>query len=162
MHHQRSGADVFYINRYQVVAFPVISISPRCNLRLFQCGVGSVWVCLNTGNRVLLDCKFGSGVEDEGDSGGRLQGSATGSTTSTEADQMKDIRLQGSGTGSTTSTEDDQGGIFVCKDQQQDQLHRQRIQVIFYIVGERKIIHFGTRTYRASSTITSRSYISSF
>ena len=114
----RSGADVFYIHRYQVVAFLVISISPRCNLGLFQSGVGSAWMCLNTGSSVLVDCNFGSEAVDEEDSGGRLQKSAAVSTT---------------------STEDDQGTIFVCKDQQQDQPHhRQRIQESCYVVRQRK------------------------
>ena len=44
---QRSGAEVFYIHRYQVVAFLVISISARCNLWLFQSEVGSVWLSLD-------------------------------------------------------------------------------------------------------------------
>ena len=43
LHHQRSGAEVFYIHRYQVVEFIVISNSPLCNLGLFQSEVGSVW-----------------------------------------------------------------------------------------------------------------------
>ena len=66
LHRQRRGAEVFYIHRNQVVAFLVISNSLRCNLWLFQSGVGSVWMCLNTGSSVLVDCKFGSeGVDEE-------------------------------------------------------------------------------------------------
>ena len=61
---------------------------------MFQSEVGSVLVCLDTGSPVLVDCKFGSETVDDGDSRGRLQGSAAASTTSTEEDQMKDLRLQ--------------------------------------------------------------------
>ena len=118
LHRRRDGAEISYIHRYQVVEFLVISISPRCNPWLFQSGVGSVWVCLNTGSPVMVDCKFGSEDVDDRDSGSRLQGSAAVSIT---------------------STEDDQGRIFVCKDQQQDQTHhRQMIQESFYIVRRRK------------------------
>ena len=142
LHRQRSGADVFYIHRYQVVVFLVITISLRCSLGLFRSGVGSVWVCLNTGSSVLVDCKFGSEAVDEGDS------------------------------------------EVVCRDQQQDQPHRRKTikegssyarissRINHIIVGgsrrastssdgEREVVHFGIRTYRTSSTIRSRSYISS-
>ena len=81
LHRQRSDADVFYIHRYQAVAFHVITISPRCNLGLFQSVVGSVWVCLNTGSPVMADCKFGSEAVDKGDSEVVCRGSAAGSTT---------------------------------------------------------------------------------
>ena len=90
LHREMSGVEVFYIHRYQVVAFLVISISPRCSLGLFQFGVGSVWMCLNTESSVLVDCKFGSEAVDEEDSEGRLQGSATGSTTSSSEEQRTD------------------------------------------------------------------------
>ena len=127
LHRQRSGAEVFYIHRFQVVAFLVISISPHCNVGLFQSGVGSVWMCLNTGSSVLVDCKFGSEAVDEGDSEGRPQrisrkinhiivrGSAAESRTSSSEEQRainhldrrgprKELRPQGSAAGSTTSS----------------------------------------------------------
>ena len=37
------GTEVFYIHRYQVVEFLVISNSPLCNLGLFQSEVCLVW-----------------------------------------------------------------------------------------------------------------------
>ena len=70
-HRQRSGAEVFYIHRYQVVKFLVILNSPRCNLGLFQSRVSSVWVCLNRGSSFPVDFKFGSEAVDEGDWGGQ-------------------------------------------------------------------------------------------
>ena len=60
------------VNEDQVGELLVISISTHCNLDLFQSGIGSVWVYLDTGSPILVDCKFGSETVDEGDSGGRL------------------------------------------------------------------------------------------
>ena len=51
-----------------MVELLVISNSPRCNLGLFPSGVGSVWVCLDTGSPVGMDCKVGSEAADEEDS----------------------------------------------------------------------------------------------
>ena len=73
LHRRRDGAEVFYIHRYQVVAFLLFRFS-SLQSRVVQSGVGSGCVCLNTGISVLVDCKFGSKAVDEGDSGGRLQG----------------------------------------------------------------------------------------
>ena len=68
LRHQGGGDEIFYIYRYQVVEFLVISNSSRCNLGLFPSGVGSVWVYLDTGSPVGMDCKFESEAADEGDS----------------------------------------------------------------------------------------------
>ena len=93
--------------RRRTVAFLVISISPRCNLGLFQSEVGSVWMCLNTGSSVLVDCKFGSEPVDEGYSEGRPQRISS---------KIKDIIVRGSEAGSRTSS----------SEEQQDQPHRRR------------------------------------
>ena len=130
LHRQRSGAEVFYIHRYQVVVFLVTSISPHCNLLLFQFGVGSVWMCLNTGSSVLVDCKFGSETVDEEDSEGRLQRISS---------KIEDTIVDGTAGDQPHRRKRIKGRIFVDKDQQQDQPHHcQRFQENFNIVRRRK------------------------
>ena len=51
LHRWTDGVKVFYIHKNKLVAFLVISNSPRCTLGLFQSGVGSAWMCLNTGRQ---------------------------------------------------------------------------------------------------------------
>ena len=59
LHRRRSGAEVFYIHRFQVVEILVISNSSRCNLGLFQFEIHSVGGVLNTRSPVRVNCKFG-------------------------------------------------------------------------------------------------------
>ena len=108
LHRQRSGAEVFYIYRYQVVVFLVISISPHCNLGLFQSGVGSVWISSWINDIIVRGAAAGSRTSSSsGQHDLRPQrisrrikdivgGGAAGSTTSTEENQMKGLRRQGS------------------------------------------------------------------
>ena len=121
---RRSGAEVFNIHRYQVVSFLVISNSPRCNIALFQSGVGSVCMCLNTGSSVLANS--GRRPRTKGIRKVVCSGSAAGSTTSTAEYQGIIFVCRGSAAGSATSTGDDQGRIFVCRDQRQDQPRRRK------------------------------------
>ena len=88
-----------------MVEFLVISYSPRCNLELFPAGIGSVWVCLDTGSPVGVDYKFGSEAADEGNS------------------ERQQLRIQGR---SASAERHGRINSWTRKDQGVD-LHRQRI-----------------------------------